>query len=48
MWGIPKISLFALKILISKIYDAKCWKLSENFQKSTLGGGIVFKNLKFY
>ena len=32
---------FALKILISKIYDAYIiWKLVEGFQENTLGGVI--------
>ena len=32
---------FALKALISKIYDAKVfWKLPECFQENTLGGVI--------
>ena len=35
------MSPFALKILISKIYDAWVfWKLSGGFQEKTLGGVI--------
>ena len=44
------MSPFALKILLSKIYDANVfWKLPENFQENTLGGVIFVKeSLKFY
>ena len=41
MWGTDKSLPFALKILISKIYDANVfWKLPGNFQENTLGGVI--------
>ena len=43
------MSPFGLKILISKIYDAKVFqKLWENFQENNLGGVIfVSERLKF-
>ena len=42
MLGIDKMSPFALKKSIFKIYDAWAfWKLAEGFQENILGGVLL-------